>query len=226
MRRGNGEHILVVACDPEVVDVLCPTLELAGYRVDVTDTGEAAIDRMGRGGLHLVLVDTTLPDLSEIPRRRRGVDGPPVLFLVTGDYLDAVLPEVGLSGEDYIAKPVQITELLARVWLLIRGRSAGRSEPLLRYGDLALDDTSCRARRGERELDLTSAEYRLLRYLLINSGRVLSKEHIADHLWGELRGDNAIERLVSRLRRKVDGGGPNLIRTHRGFGYAMEGRHR
>ena len=226
MRRGNGELILVVARDPEVVDVLCPTLELAGYLVDVTTTGEAAIDRMRRGGLDLVLVDTTLPDLPEIPRRRRGVGGPPVLFMVSGDFLDTVLPEVGLSGEDYIAKPVQITELLARVWLLTRGRSAGRSEPLLRYGDLTLDDTSCRARRGERELDLTPAEYRLLRYLLINSGRVLSKEHIAEHLWGELRADNAIERLVSRLRRKVDGCGPNLIRTHRGFGYSLEGRHR
>ncbi|HJE59677.1 MAG TPA: response regulator transcription factor [Nocardiopsis listeri] len=226
MRRGNGELILVVARDPEVVDVLCPTLELAGYGVDVTATGEAAIDRMGRGGLDLILVDTTLPDLSEIPRRRRGVGGPPVLFMVNGEFLDTVLPEVGLSGEDYVAEPVRVPELLARVWLLIRGRGARRSEPLLRYGDLTLDDTSCRARRGGRELDLTPAEYRLLRYLLVNSGRVLSKEHIADHLWGELRADNAIERLISRLRRKVEGDGPNLIRTHRGFGYALEGRDR
>lgn len=154
-RRGNGELILVVARDPEVVDVLCPTLELPGYGVDVTDTGEAAIDRMERGGLHLVLVDTTLPDLPKIPRRRRDSGGPPVLFMVTGDFLDTVLPEVGLSGEDYVAKPVQIPELLARVWLLIRGWSVGRSEPLLRYGDLVLDDTSCRAHRGERELGLT-----------------------------------------------------------------------
>lgn len=226
MRRGNGELILVVARDPEVVDVLCPTLELAGYRVDITDTGEAAIDRMKHGGLDLVLVDTTLPDLSEIPRRRRGVGGPPVLFIVSGDFLDTVLPEVGLSGEDYIAEPVRVPELLARVWLLIRGRSTVGSEPLLRYGDLILNETSCRAHRGERELDLTPAEYRLLRYLLVNSGRVLSKEHIADHLWGELRGDNAIERLVSRLRRKVDEDGPHLIRTHRGFGYALQGRDR
>ena len=226
MRRGNGELILVVARDPEVVDVLCPTLELAGYGVDVTATGEAAIDRMGRGGLDLILVDTTLPDLSEIPRRRRGVGGPPVLFMVNGEFLDTVLPEVGLSGEDYVAEPVRVPELLARVWLLIRGRGARRSEPLLRYGDLTLDDTSCRARRGGRELDLTPAEYRLLRYLLVNSGRVLSKEHIADHLWGELRADNAIERLISRLRRNVEGDGPNLIRTHRGFGYALEGRDR
>jgi two-component system OmpR family response regulator len=92
----------------------------------------------------------------------------------------------------------------------------------LHYGDLVLDDTVCRARRGTRALDLTPAEYRLLRHLLVNAHRVLSKEQIGRYVWGDHRGDNAIEQLVSRLRRKVDrgdGDAPALIHTRRGFGY-------
>jgi DNA-binding response OmpR family regulator len=88
-----------------------------------------------------------------------------------------------------------------------------------RYDDLALDDASCRARRGRRALDLTPAEYRLLRHLLDNAERVLSKEQIGRYVWGEGRADNAIEKLVSRLRRKVDREEPPLIHTRRGFGY-------
>ncbi|WP_435108570.1 response regulator transcription factor [Nocardiopsis synnemataformans] len=224
--KGDGEHLLLVAEDPDVVELLHPTLELAGYDVETVATGAAAVARMERTRFELVIVDTLLPDLLDIPRRRRRNGGTPVLFLATSDFLDRILPEVGLSGEDYVTKPFRITDVLARVWLLLRGRSVGCAEPELRHGDLVLDDTTCRARRGSRELALTPAEYRLLRHLLVNAGRVLSKEHIADHLWGEFRGDNAIERLVSRLRRKVDGDEPSLIHTHRGFGYALSSLRR
>ncbi len=104
--------------------------------------------------------------------------------------------------------------------MLLRGTRPGahRAEPP-QYGDLVLDDTVCRATRGTRALDLTPAEYRLLRHLLVNAPRVLSKEQIGRCVWGDHRGDNAIEQLVSRLRRKVDRDGPALIHTRRGFGY-------
>ncbi|GAA1454970.1 response regulator transcription factor [Nocardiopsis tropica] len=219
--RGDGERILLVAEAPDVVEVLRPTLGLAGYEVDVASTGKAAVARLERTGYRLAVVDTALPDLKSIPRRRRGVGGTPVLFLATGDYLETILPEVGLSGEDYLAKPFQITDLLARVRLLLDGRGVGCSAPTLRHGDLVLDESKCRAWRGGRELDLTPSEYRLLGYLVASVGRVRSKDQIADHVWGESRGDNAIERLVSRLRRKVDREGPALILTQRGFGYAL-----
>lgn len=213
--------MLLVAEAPDVVDVLRPTLGLAGYEVELVSTGAVAVARLENTDHQLAIVDTTLPGLRTIPRRRLGNGRAPVLFLASGEFLETILPEVGSSGEDYLTKPFQIIDLLARVRLLLEGRSVGCSDSMLRHGDLVLDDTTCRAWRGRRELDLTPAEYRLLGYLVANAGRVLSKERIADHVWGEVRGDNAIERLVSRLRRKVDQGEPALILTQRGFGYML-----
>ncbi|MFJ2115270.1 MULTISPECIES: winged helix-turn-helix domain-containing protein [unclassified Streptomyces] len=99
--------------------------------------------------------------------------------------------------------------------------AGGRRDPEVapRYEDLVLNDLTCQARRGGRTLALIPAEYRLLRHLLVNAERVLSKEQICRHVWGDGRADNAIEKLVSRLRRKVDQGEPELIHTRRGFGY-------
>jgi DNA-binding response OmpR family regulator len=103
--------------------------------------------------------------------------------------------------------------------VLLRRRRPGRQAGRPRYGDLVLDDARCEARRGSRPLDLTPAEYRLLRHLLANAERVLSKEQISRHVWGEFRANEAIEKLVSRLRHKVDREEPALIHTRRGFGY-------
>jgi DNA-binding response OmpR family regulator len=103
--------------------------------------------------------------------------------------------------------------------VLLRGGTPVRSPESPRRGDLVLNDTTCLARRGERALDLTPAEYRLLRHLLVNADRVLSKQQICEHVWGEDRPDSAIEKLVSRLRHKVDQEEPQLIHTRRGFGY-------
>ncbi|KUL24227.1 response regulator transcription factor [Streptomyces regalis] len=121
--------------------------------------------------------------------------------------------------EDYVTKPLRITEVLARVQGLLRGRDHERDANTPRYGDLVLDDTTCCATRGIRPLDLTPAEYRLLRHLLANAGRVLSKEQISRLVWGEFRAGQAIEKLVERLRNKVHEEGPELIHTRRGFGY-------
>jgi two-component system OmpR family response regulator len=220
--RGNGERVLLVGRSEDVEEVLRPTLALAGYEVETAGTGAAAVDRMDHGRHHLAIVDTAMPELRRIPRRRLRNGRTPVLFLATGEFLAMLLPEVGRSGEDYLTRPFQITDLLARVRLLLSGQSLGCSDPTLRYGDLVLDDDSCHAWLADSELDLTPAEYRLLRYMVVNAGRVLSKERIADHVWGELRGDNAIERLVSRLRRKVEPKSRGLIRTQRGFGYVLE----
>jgi DNA-binding response OmpR family regulator len=112
-----------------------------------------------------------------------------------------------------------MAEVLARMQVLLRGARPRGAESALRYGELVLDDTLCQARRGTRPLRLTPAEYRLLRHLLVNAHRVLSKEQISRYVWGDFRGDNAIEQLVSRLRRKVDRDAPVLIHTRRGFGY-------
>lgn len=144
---------------------------------------------------------------------------PPVLYLTAYESLDRLLPELGLGEKDYVAKPFRVAEVLTRMRLLLRGTAPGRPNGAPGYGDLVLDDTLCRARRGARDLDLTPAEYRLLRHLLVNAHRVLSKEQISRYVWGDFRGDNAIEQLVSRLRRKVDREATVLIHTRRGFGY-------
>jgi DNA-binding response OmpR family regulator len=115
--------------------------------------------------------------------------------------------------------------VLARVDVLLRRRRPERQTSLPRYGDLVLDDATCRASRGPRPLDLTPAEYRLLHHLLVHAECVLSKEQISCHVWGDFRANEAIEKLISRLRRKVDSepGEPALIHTPRGFGYWLGG---
>jgi DNA-binding response OmpR family regulator len=157
-----------------------------------------------------------IPDIDDLARNRPVLaDRPPVLCVAPCESLATLVPELSVGVGDYVTKPCRITELLARVHVLL----GARREPVLRHGDLLIDEAGCRARRGGRSLDLTPAEYRLLRHLLRNAGRVLSKEQLAWEVWNESRGGNAIERLVSRLRQKVDGSGPALIHTRRGFGY-------
>ncbi|MFF4273711.1 response regulator transcription factor [Streptomyces sp. NPDC001536] len=221
LARGSGQHVLVVG-GPDVAELLTTTLELAGYRTTVAATGTEALTRAAEYRYDLVLLDTTLPDVPDLGRRRPppAAHRPPVLFLTAYDTLDSLLPELGLGEKDYVTKPFRMAEVLARMRVLLRGADPVRpQEGGPRYRDLVLDDDLCRARRGTLTLDLTPAEYRLLRHFLLNADRVLSKERISRYVWGDLRGDNAIEQLVSRLRRKVDGEAPALIHTRRGFGY-------
>ncbi|MGW0576402.1 response regulator transcription factor [Streptomyces sp. NPDC002920] len=224
LARGAGQYVLILAGDPELAELLATTLELAGYRVSLASTTAEALDRLDADRYDLAVVDTALPELGGLARMQRPVIAhrPPILYLTPYDSLGSILPGLGLEEGDYVTKPFRMAEVLARMQVLLRGTAPGRSgraghSP--HYGDLVLDDTLCRARRGSRELDLTPAEYRLLRHLLVNAHRVLSKEQISRYVWGDFRGGNAIEQLVSRLRRKVDRDVPALIHTRRGFGY-------
>lgn len=221
LARGAGQHLLVVAGEPDVAELLATTLELAGYRISGAGTGTEALARLAERRFDLVVLDAALPDLESLGRNRPVLaHRPPVLLLTAYDSLDRLVPELGLGERDYVTKPFRMAEVLARVQVLLRGAIPGRPrDGALGYRDLVLDDTLCEARRGERTLDLTPAEYRLLRHLLVNAHRVLSKEQIGRYVWGDHRGDNAIEQLVSRLRRKVDRDAPVLIHTRRGFGY-------
>ncbi|MEF9901784.1 response regulator transcription factor [Streptomyces sp. P9-A2] len=218
--RGRGRHVLVVEQDPSVTELIATALELVGHRVCTAGTAADGMVRFTEHRFDLVVLDATLPDLIGFTRGRRvaPADRPPLLFLTTCDFLHSLLPELGPSGEDYVTKPVRITEFLARAQVLLRGR-APEQQGMHCYGDLVLDDAACQAWRGSRQLDLTPAEYRLLSHLLANAERVLSKEQISRHVWGEYRANSAIEKLVSRLRLKVDKEHPALIRTRRGFGY-------
>ncbi|MFJ9710450.1 response regulator transcription factor [Streptomyces sp. NPDC101234] len=222
--RTGGRDVLIVGHDATETDLLTTTLELAGYRVAGTaGTGFEGIEQLTRRPFDLVVWDATLPDLKEVARGRRipPEDRPPLLYLITCEYLHTLLPVLGRGREDYVTKPVRAAEVLARAQILLRGRhSAGEAGEAV-YGDLVLDAVGCQARRGSRALRLSPAEYRLLRHLLANAERVLSKEQISRHVWGEFRASEAIEKLVSRLRLKVDREEPALIHTHRGFGYRL-----
>ncbi|MCT9075737.1 response regulator transcription factor [Streptomyces fulvoviolaceus] len=221
LARGAGQHLLIVVGDTDVAELLSTMLELAGYTVGVVATAAEAPARLAKQSYDLVVLDSSLPDVADLGRDRPALEHrPPVLLLVEYDSLDQLVPELGLGERDYVTKPFRVGEVLARVQVLLRGAGSGRSgDGALSYRDLVLDDSLCQARRGPRSLDLTPAEYRLLRHLLVNAHRVLSKEQIGRYVWGDYHGDNAIEQLVSRLRRKVDRAAPVLIHTRRGFGY-------
>jgi DNA-binding response OmpR family regulator len=223
--RGAGQHLLLVVDEPGLAELLSTTLELAGYRISVVGSGTEALARLAECRFDLLVVDVDLPDMESLGRDRPTVtDRPPVLLLTVYESLDSLVPELGPGERDYVTKPFRLAEVLARVRVLLRGPGPRRNGgDALSYGDLVLDDTLCEARRGTRALDLTPAEYRLLRHLLVNAHRVLSKEQIGRCVWGDHRGDNAIEQLVSRLRRKVDRDAPVLIHTRRGFGYWLGG---
>jgi DNA-binding response OmpR family regulator len=224
--RGNGQRVLVGASDTGDSELLATTLGLAGYRYVTAADGAELMAHYVYAVFDLVIVDSALPDLERLGRGRRvsPADRPPVLLLTAHESLPDVVNQLGIGVSDYVTKPIRIAEVLARANVLLRAR--GESEHVRRgsrsgYGDLVLDDATCLARRGQVVLRLTPAEYRLLRHMLVNAGRVLSKEQLSRHVWGEVRGDNAIEQLVSRLRRKVDHRAPALIRTRRGFGYCL-----
>lgn len=215
--------LLVVTPDGTDVDLLTATLGSAGYRVDTAGGAAEGAARLRASRFDLVVWDADLPENQDLARGRRLVveHPPPVLFLITCDYLDALLPELGGGTRDYVTRPFRPVEALARIEVLLRGAGPASSSGLLRYGDLVLDDAACRAQRGTRPLGLTPAEYRLLRHLLVNAGQVLSKEQISRHVWSDARASEAIEKLVSRLRLKVDREEPALIHTRRGFGYVL-----
>jgi len=223
--RGAGQRVLVVSDDPGTLELLSTTFGLAGYRVVGVGTRAEALARLSEQRFDLLVLDTVLKDLKDFNGRPRlaAADRPPMLFLTSVESLGILAPGLdGLRASDYVTKPLRIAEVLARAQVLLNSRNPGRDRAP-RYGDLALDDATCQARRGRRELDLTPAEYRLLRHLMVNAERVFSKEQIGRYVWGEGRADNAIEKLVSRLRSKVDQEQPSLIHNRRGFGYWLGG---
>ncbi|MFJ4688965.1 response regulator transcription factor [Streptomyces sp. NPDC091377] len=222
LARGAGQRLLVVVPEPDVAELLTSTLTLAGYQVTRAFSGREALARVRTQPIDLIVLDPPLPDTDELAHRSDAVPDPcpPVLLLASWDTLGELVNDPIPVRSDYVTKPFRVAEVLARIGALLRDTVPGpapRDAP--RYADLLLDDPLCRARRGTRTLDLTPAEYRLLLHLVDNAHHVLSKDQISQYVWGEFRGDNAIEQLVSRLRRKVDRDAPALIHTRRGFGY-------
>jgi len=218
-------RLLVVEDDPRLCAVLARGLREAGYAVDTAGDGDAALYQTAINPYDAVILDVMIPgaDGFEVCRRlREDHSAVPVLMLTARDAIDDRIHGLDVGADDYLTKPFDFGELLARVRALLR-RTPLVASPTLQVGDLSIDTASHRVRRGSEEIVLTSKEYALLEYLARNAGRVISREEIAEHVWDEHfdRFSNLIEVYVNRLRRKVDRSDPHLIITRRNEGYML-----
>jgi two-component system OmpR family response regulator len=225
---GGMTTVLVVDDEEHIRALLYSTFRFAGYDVLEASDGASALNVVGGGEVDVLVLDVGLPDLDgfELVRMLRSRDvRTPVLMLTARLEVEDRVQGLRLGADDYVTKPFSVAEVVARVEALLR-RSAPAAEPepdLLRLDDLVVDLATLRITRGGRPVDLSPTELRLLVYLLENSGRVLSKTQILQHVWGyDFGGDtNVVERFVSNLRRKIDdGAGTPLLHTVRGFGYS------
>ena len=220
--------LLVVEDDPNIVELLSASLRFAGFDVTAATSGAEAVATARESRPDLMVLDVMLPDLDgfEVIRRlREGGVRTPVVFLTARDATDDKIRGLTLGGDDYVTKPFSLEELTARIRAVLRRSALDRPEStaVLSFADLELDEESHEVRRAGRLVSLSPTEFKLLRYLLLNAGRVLSKAQILDHVWQyDFRGDDSIvESYISYLRRKVDTTEPRLIQTLRGVGYVL-----
>ena len=223
----RGARLLVVDDEPVILELLAGTLRFAGFDVLTAATGAEALRAAAAGQPDLILLDVMMPGCDGFEVIRRIHDsGPriPVIFLTARDTPHDRVAGLSLGGDDYITKPFSLDEMLARISAVLR-RSTGEAEPASRLtiADLELDQDSHQVWRAGTEVTLAPREFKLLRYLMTNAGRVLSREQILDHVWDyNFTGDsNIIESYISTLRRKIDTAEPHLIHTIRSIGYVL-----
>ena len=220
-------RLLVVEDEPNIRELLATSLKFNGFEVEVAGDGRTALDLAATMQPDLVVLDVMLPDLDgfEVTNRLRGRgQHVPVLFLTARDSLDDKIKGLTVGGDDYVTKPFSLEEVIARIRAVLR-RTRGdiTEDAILRFHDLELNEDSHEVRRGRRVIDVSPTEFKLLRYLLLNPNRVLSKTQILDHVWDyDFRGEAGIvESYISYLRRKIDVDDPPLIHTRRGVGYVL-----
>jgi len=219
-------RILVVDDEDNITFLLDATLRHFGHEVRVARTGREALAGVAEFAPDLVLLDVMLPDLDgfEVVRRLR-FDGAqvPVLFLTARDATQDVVRGLTLGGDGYLKKPFSVEEIVAQVQALLRRNGRAAASTRLSLADLELDDDAHVVRKAGRVVDLSPTEYSLLRFLLVNAGRVLSRSQILDHVWQYDFGGNAtvVETYISYLRKKLDTIGQPLIKTVRGIGYTL-----
>ncbi len=224
-------RILVVDDEPNICALLSATLRLTDYEVRVANAGHEALVVAEEFGPDLVVLDVMLPDLDgfQVAQRLRASGRPvPVLFLTARDSVEDRVAGLTVGGDDYVTKPFSLEEVVLRIRAILRRSSTrfGHTDAdgaVLRYADLELDEDAHEVRRAGRLVELSPTEFNLLRYLLTNAGRVVSKAQILDRVWSyDFGGDGRIvESYVYYLRRKIDRSGPPLIHTVRGVGYAL-----
>jgi two-component system, OmpR family, response regulator len=222
-----GERLLLVDDEENLRSMLEAALRHNGFDVVPVDNGRAALASAKADAPDLIVLDVMLPDLDgfEVCRRLR-TEGSrtPVLFLTARDGTEDKVRGLTLGGDDYLVKPFSLEELVARVQAVLRRtgseRQAGSVHTCV---DLVMDDDAHRVTRAGNDVSLSPTEYNLLRYLLVNQGRVLSKAQILDHVWQyDFGGEGGVvETYIGYLRKKIDSLEPKLIHTIRGVGYTL-----
>ena len=222
----EGTRILLVEDDRSIAGFVEPELEHLGFQVRCAYDGVAGLEEAQRFGPALIVLDIMLPGLDGVgllKRLRQGGSRVPVIMLTARDTTLDKVHSLDRGADDYLTKPFDIEELLARIHALLR-RSEG--DEILRVADLEINTTTREVKRGEREIELTTREYELLEFMAQNPRRVLSRDLLLSRVWDEEFGltDNLVDVYVGYLRRKVDAPGEEkLIRTVRGAGYALRG---
>jgi two-component system OmpR family response regulator len=219
-------RLLVVDDEATILELLSGSLRLAGFEVVTAASGAAAVRAATASRPDLVLLDVMLPDgdgFEALRRIRSGGSEVPVIFLTARDEVPDRVNGFAVGGDDYVTKPFSLEELLGRIRAVLKRTGARAPRSRLRVGGLELDEDAHDVKRDGALVALTPTEYRLLRFLMVNAGQVVSKREILDHVWEHDpdRDDNAVEPVLSYLRRKVDQGEPRLIHTVRGFGYIL-----
>lgn len=221
-------RVLVVDDEPSITELIKAVLTYEGWEVRTADSGEAALAALHSFDPDVVVLDVMLPDLSGfevLQRARREGYETPVLFLTARDATEDRVLGLTLGGDDYVTKPFSLDEVVARLNALLRraGITQGSRDYILSVADLVLNDDSREVRRGGQLIDLTKTEFELLRFLMANPRRVLSKGQILDRVWNYDFGGqaNVVELYIGYLRKKIDRDRDPLIHTVRGVGYVI-----
>jgi two-component system, OmpR family, response regulator len=223
---GSGPRVLVVDDEESITDLVATALRYEGFQVEVARSGRDALKAATSVRPHLIVLDVMLPDLDGFEvQRRLAADHlrVPILFLTARDTTEAKVHGLTMGADDYVTKPFSVEELVARVHAVLRRSGQAEAPGRLEFADLEVDEDTREVWRGGVPIELSATEFNLLRYLLLNARRVVSKAQIVDHVWrydfgGDLR---IVESYISHLRKKVDFKEPRLIQTVRGVGYSL-----
>jgi len=219
--------LLVVEDEPNIRELLATSLRFAGFEVHVAADGATALKQASTHHPDLVVLDVMLPDMDGFTVTRKLRESGrflPIVFVTARDSVEDKVKGLTVGGDDYVTKPFSLEEVVARIRAVLR-RTRGEIDDsaTLRFHDVELDEDTHEVRRGKRIIEVSPTEFKLLRYLMLNPNRVLSKAQILDHVWEyDFRGQSGIvESYISYLRRKIDVEEPALIQTRRGVGYVL-----
>jgi two-component system, OmpR family, response regulator len=227
MRDGHPRpRVLVVDDEESITELVGMALRYEGFEVEVERSGRGALTAATSFRPHLIVLDVMLPDLDGFEvQRRLAADRVrvPILFLTARGETEAKVHGLTMGADDYVTKPFSVEELVARVHAVLRRSGQAEQPGRLEFADLEMDEDTREVLRGGEPVELSPTEFNLLRYLLLNARRVVSKPQIVDHVWRyDFGGDpRIVENYISYLRKKVDFKEPRLIHTVRGVGYSL-----